>query len=293
MVGEDLELLHSRLILTRTPDSLPTAMDDLVGAIAEMVDAMEVRTPRGGESTLNWALTPYSGGSDHMMLIDRKIPSVMFSHTPDYTHHTSEDTADKVDPVQLERCELIAAGAGWRMANPDEKLAKDLLALVEADGAAMLLRTRHARPGWVWRAAELWDESRASVAQLVPGAVIPDYPAPLAPADAELLGQPSRAPSPDMMRVPVRVTRGVLDFGLPESRLPADRAAFYAAEGRVLDGDVRFEAANFVDGMRTVFDIAQLLTAEFERKVPADVLSRWFDDLVSVGAMVWSGPATR
>ena len=47
MVGEDLERLHSRLILTRTPDSLPTALDELVGAMAQMVDRLQVRTPRG------------------------------------------------------------------------------------------------------------------------------------------------------------------------------------------------------------------------------------------------------
>jgi aminopeptidase YwaD len=287
MVGENLELLHSRLQITRTPDSLPTAVDDLVAAMAQMVDRLDMRTPRGGASSFNWALTPYSGGSDHMMLIDRKIPAVMFSHAPDYTHHTSEDTPDKVDPVELERCELIAAGAAWRLANPDEKLAQELLGLVEIDGAATLQRTAHARPDWLWRAAELWEASRASVASLVPGATIPDFPPPVAPGDAKHLQAPSTPASAELDRIPVRTTRGPLDFGLPESRLPKERVAFYAAEGRVLDGDLRFEAANLVDGQRTLVDIADALTAEFERKVEGQVLSHYFDDLVSVGAMGW------
>ncbi|HET7038523.1 MAG TPA: DUF4910 domain-containing protein, partial [Gemmatimonadales bacterium] len=117
MVGENLELLHSSLVLTRTPASLPTALNDVVANMAEMVDAMEIGTPRGSRSRFNYRVTPYSGGSDHMMFIDRKIPATMFTHSPDYTHHTSEDTPDKVDPVQLERCELIATGAAWFLAN--------------------------------------------------------------------------------------------------------------------------------------------------------------------------------
>jgi len=281
MVGENLELLHSRLVLTRTPDSLPTALDELVGAMAEMVERMPVATPRGGASTFNWRLTPYSGGSDHMMLIDRKIPAVMFSHEPDYTHHTSEDTPDKVDPVELERCELIAVGAAWRLANPDEALGRDLLALVEPSAAARVQRTRLDRPGWTWRAAELREEERASIAALVPGFT---PPAPTAEEEA-LLAEPSLATTPELYRAPRRTTRGPLDFGLPESRLPAERAAWYAGEGAALDGDMRFEAVNFVDGMLSIAAIAQRLEAEFARKVPAEVLMRYFEDLVRVDAL--------
>jgi hypothetical protein len=109
MVGEHLELIHSRLILTRTPASISSGVNDVVANMAQMVDGMEVRTARGSLSAMNYRVTPYAGGSDHMMFIDRKIPGIMFSHSPDYTHHTSEDTPDKVDPVELERSEIIAA----------------------------------------------------------------------------------------------------------------------------------------------------------------------------------------
>lgn len=285
MVGEDLERLHSRLILTRTPDSLPSPLDELVGAMAGMVERMDLRTPRGSHSAFNWRLTPYSGGSDHMMLLDRKVPAVMFSHAPDWTHHTSEDTVDKVDPSQLERCELIAAGAAWRLANPDETLGHELLALVEADGAARVLRTRAARPGWAWRAHDLWEAERTAVAQLVPGYSVP--PVPGLRNDAERHG-PATTGRGRTHNTPVRTTRGPLDFGLPESRLPAERAAFYAAEGRVLDGDLRFEAVNLVDGRTPIAVIRLGLEAEFERQVPFDVLCRYFDDLAAVGAMAWA-----
>ena len=96
MVGENLELLHSKLILTRSPDSTPSVLNDVIANMAQMVDGMNIRTPRGSKSAMNYRVTLYSGGSDHMMFIDREIPAIMFSHDPDYTHHTSEDTPDRL-----------------------------------------------------------------------------------------------------------------------------------------------------------------------------------------------------
>ena len=75
MVGEHLELLHSRLVLTRSPASFPSAVNDVVANVAEMVAGMAIGTPRGSQSAMNWRMTPYSGGSDHMMFIDRGVRS--------------------------------------------------------------------------------------------------------------------------------------------------------------------------------------------------------------------------
>ncbi|MGD2136247.1 MAG: M28 family peptidase, partial [Gemmatimonadales bacterium] len=138
MVGENLELLHSRMIMTRTPASIPSALNDVVENMAQMVDRMNVRSPRGSLSRFNWAVTPYSGGSDHMMFIDRAIPGTMFGHSPDYTHHTSEDTPDKVDPVELERAEIIAAATMLYLSDLSAQEAVDLAYLVAANAAARL-----------------------------------------------------------------------------------------------------------------------------------------------------------
>jgi hypothetical protein len=152
MVGEDTEKLHSRLILTRSPLAVIGALDAVVADMAAMVDGLEVRTPRGSRSSFHYRQVPFSGGSDHMMFLDRGIPSVMFSHDPDYTHHTSEDTPDKVDPVELERCELIAAGSFWYLANLSEKQSLDLAwaasadALARFDEGALAVRARLAGP---------------------------------------------------------------------------------------------------------------------------------------------------
>jgi aminopeptidase YwaD len=321
MVGENLELLHSQLVLTRTPWSLPSAVNDVVANVAAQVAGMDVRTPRGSRSVMNWRVTPYQGGSDHMMFIDRGIPGIMFSHDPDYTHHTSEDTPDKVDPVELERSELIAAGAMLYLADLTDAQGADLAHLVAANGAARLgeavrsARTRmlaaqgparaaawyealnaathagrwerdatgsvrHFADGPMTRAAveggqrrleqqerdlvrALMDEARAA------GIPVAATPAPPAPADG---------------RVPVRLTRGPLDFGLPESRLPAEAAVWY--DSLPFGGDARFELVNLIDGARTVTRIRDALSAEFD-PVPTAVVARYLEDLVRVGVLRW------
>jgi hypothetical protein len=138
MVGENLELLHSKLILTQTPLSNPSCVNDVVASMAAAVDGMDVRTPRGSLSAFNYRVTPYSGGSDHMMFNDRKIPAIMFSHDPDYTHHTSEDTPDKVDPVELERCEIISAATMIYLANMTPAQAIELVTVTASSAMERL-----------------------------------------------------------------------------------------------------------------------------------------------------------
>jgi hypothetical protein len=316
MVGENLELLHSSLVLTRTPASLPTALNDVVANMAEMVDAMEIGTPRGSRSRFNYRLTPYSGGSDHMMFIDRKIPATMFTHSPDYTHHTSEDTPDKVDPVELERSELIAAATALYLAGLSGTEAVDLAHLVAANGAARLAaaaRTARHRvlaagtdtgsrldaalaidqQQW-WEREALADVTHFSALPLVRDRVaalqrgLEDRAKELArlvDADARALGLP-RERRGDDTRIPVRLTRGPLDFSLPEGRLPPDSAAWYASDAFTLSGEARFELVNFVDGARTVSQIRDALSAEFGGVEPP-VVSRYVEDLVRVGVMRW------
>ena len=319
MVGEDLERLHSRLILTRTPDSIPSVLNDVIADMAEMVDRMEIRTPRGSLSAFNWRHVPYSGGSDHMMFIDRKVPGVMFSHSPDYTHHTSEDTPDKVDPVELERSEVLAAAAVLYLSDLSEAEAADLVELAAGAGAGRLgaagrraARTLGDAPtAHSWAEAEnllrqrLTVETAAldSVAWYQGGAATE---ARLARARARFAGQTEalsadlaadfarrggraeaprfdEAPDP---RVPRRLTRGPLDFGLPESRLEGERLAWYRRPGFELDATARFELVSLIDGARSVSDIRHALAAELG-PVATAVVARYLEDLVAIGVLAW------
>ncbi len=322
MVGENLELLHSRMNITSVPFSIPSALTDVVANMAEMVRRMDVRTPRGSLSLLNYAITPYGGGSDHMMFIDRKIPGVMLGHS-DYTHHTSEDTPDKVDPVELERSEIVAAATVLYLSDLTAEQAVDLVYLIGARGAERIgaaarrartllvaggSHTAAVRDPWFEVAntlskAAMWeDEVVSSVLHFNDGAVVraavQAVQERFAAQEEHLkaaLGEEARASGLEPTgprtgrrddRVPVRVTRGPLDFGLPTSRLSPTRAAWYSSGEFDLSGDERFELVNFVDGTRSVDAIRDALSAEF-RSVRLEVVARYLEDLVSVGVIEW------
>ncbi len=320
MVGENLELLHCRMQITRTLHSVPSALDALLADVAAMVDGMDVRTPRGSLSAFNDRLTPYAGGSDHMMFLDRKVPAAMFWHDPDYAHHTSEDTPDKVDPVELERCALIAAGAAWILAGPSEEQALRLVWLTAADAAAELHaaagramaevqraqgEARHAAlaeaHGAIFLGAERAAAAVRSVLAFRDGALLEAVVAGrveslaataqrawtdlLAAAGVE--GAAAGGGGPERVvdaRVPVRTTRGPLAFDLPERALPPERAAWYDAAP--LDGEQRFEIVNFVDGARSVTAIRDRVAAEFG-SLPQEAVARFVEDLVAVEALAW------
>ncbi len=319
MVGEHPELLHSRMYITRTPASVPSALNDVVENMAQMVERMNVRTPRGSLSEFNYRVTPYSGGSDHMMFIDRGIPGMMFTHS-DYTHHTSEDTPDKVDPVELERSEIIATAALLYLSDLSAVEALDLTYLVGANAAGRLgaaarrarLRLREAAASDADRA---WFEAENAVRQTsawereAVSSVLHFQDADPVRAEVErvqrgldrrasellaAIGEEARAlggnrpvrGEPVDRRIPVRETRGPLDFDLPASRLPEADAAWYAATDFPLGSGSRFELVNFIDGTRSVTQIRDALSGEFG-SIPTAVVARYLDDLVKVGVLSW------
>jgi len=323
MVGENLELIHSKLILTRTPNSLPSAVNDVVENMAEMVDGMNIRTPRGSQSAFNYRIVPYRGGSDHMMFIDRKIPGVMFSHDPDYTHHTSEDTPDKVDPVEIERCQLIATGTLWYLANLEVAQAVDLVYLVGANESRRIGEAaRRARQELTAAAKEhlpvRWSEAQNMldhVSQQGKDAVssVLSFDSSeevhrsvdwmhnqieilhesatrgirMAVAARGISASAPPAPGGHLdNRIPVRLTRGPVDFDLPESNLQADRAAWYRSLEFPFNSDSRYELVNFIDGKRTVSEIRNALSAQFGQ-IDTPAVSRYLEDLVRVGVAKW------
>jgi hypothetical protein len=300
MVGEHLEILHTRMGITRTPASLPSALNDVVENMAHMVDRMNVRTPRGSRSAFNFRVTPYGGGSDHMMFIDRKIPGMMIGHG-DYAHHTSEDTPDKVDPVELERSEIITAGAFLYLSDLSEAEAVDLAYLVAANAAQRLTSTaRRARSLDAHDAANAlhhagrWErQTLESILTFRDGDAVRATVEQLATQLEEQVQSLTHAVGAERStvgasddRVPVRLTRGPLDFGLPETKLPDEAAAWYRRDGRALNGTIRFELVNFADGTRTVSEIRDAVSAEFP-PMPTEIVARYFEDLVSVGVMEW------
>ena len=322
MIGEHLELLHSQMIITRTPHSAPSALNDVVENMAQMVDGMNVRTPRGSQSVMNYRITPYSGGSDHMMAIDRKVPGVMIVHE-DYTHHTSEDTPDKVDPVELERSEILATAAALYLASLTTEQGIDLVSLVGANAAGRLGESSRALQKRLTAADEAdlevaWAEAQnaldhhreveskvlLSILNFNNAPVVKDHVslqqrqimsqhASLTQAlQSVARGRGASGVKPPPMsrgtdpRVPERLTRGPLDFGLPMSGLGAEDVLWYGSGAFTLSGDERFELVNFIDGKRSVSGIRNALSAEF-RPIETSTVTRYIEDLVKVGVVRW------
>src|SRR2546428_333879 len=64
MVGENLVKTNSRLNIARTPDSLPSFLNNLVENVAEQVEEANLVSPNGSHNLVHWRMTPYSAGSD-------------------------------------------------------------------------------------------------------------------------------------------------------------------------------------------------------------------------------------
>jgi hypothetical protein len=323
MVGENLEMIHTKMILTRTPASIPSVLNDVVENMAAMVSRMNIRTSRGSLSEPNIRVTPYSGGSDHNIFIDRKIPGMMLGHSPDYTHHTSEDTEEKVDPVELERSEVLATVAFLYLANLTAEEGVELAYLAGANaadrlGEAIQEGVRHLLAAPPEAVDHAWNEVQnridhharwgmdavqdilhfndsPRVRTAVDGQVriLTEQAELLADAVAETAAskgasgnRPPELGRPADDRVPVRLTRGPLAGGLPASALPPERAAWYSSPQNFLRGSMPFELVNFIDGERTITEIRDAVAAEIA-PVPTEMVARFVDDLVTAGLADW------
>lgn len=122
MVGEDQETCKSTLFLDKTPDSLPSYLNDFVYNLVEQsVKEFDPVTAFGSASTFRFAENAFSGGSDHAEFVDStiKVPCVMLLQWPDLFYHSSMDTMDKVSSNSLKRVGWIATVAILTLANAD------------------------------------------------------------------------------------------------------------------------------------------------------------------------------
>ena len=322
MVGEHLELIHTNMNLTRTPASLPSVFNDVMANMAAMVDRMNVRTPRGSLTRFNYRVTPYSGGSDHNIFIDRKIPASMIGHG-DYTHHTSEDTPDKVDPVEIERAEIITASAILYLDNLEKSQAVDLVSFTAANSAMRLGSAGLKAQRYIAHAADedllsAWAEAQNilhhaldiekhtinSIGYYYEDASTKKWITQFRnqlDTQAQSLqiglkniaqerGVKSKNPPPlenrPDKRVVVRLTRGPLSSDVLTSKLSKEETEWYQKEGRLLGRSLPFEIVNFIDGNRTVSEIRNAVSAEYD-PVPTHIVAHYLEDLVKARVAKW------
>jgi hypothetical protein len=129
MVGQNQELCKSTLNLDRTPDSLPSYLNDFVfGLIEQSVREFDGQTLFGAASTFRYNTMAFSGGSDHAEFTNSTIgvPCVMLLQWPDLYYHTSMDTIDKVSEDSLKRVGWITTVAALTLANATTETAFQL-----------------------------------------------------------------------------------------------------------------------------------------------------------------------
>jgi len=144
MIGEHYEACRSHMMMTRPPFSSPSYLGDVVEDMLLWVDGLNLFSPRGSLTRLNYRDVGYSGGSDHVIFTDPSIgvPSLMLVHA-DVFHHTSFDTPDKCDPTELRRITTAAAMAALVISNAQDEKAVDIAAYVAEKGLDRLhQRTR-------------------------------------------------------------------------------------------------------------------------------------------------------
>ena len=135
MVGEDQERCGSSLLLERVPEASASFTVDL---LARLLEEMAQEAPgyagAGGHPSFRYGSTPFSGGSDHVILSDPSvaIPTPLLIQWPDRFYHTSLDSWEKVDPEMLSRVGKMAATYAYFLATAGERealwLGREMLA---------------------------------------------------------------------------------------------------------------------------------------------------------------------
>ncbi len=300
MVGTNLELLHSRMNITWTPQSISSALTDVVARMAAYVDSIG-RVNTDNHSNFNYRITPFKGGSDHIIFNDGmiRVPAVMLGHWPDYTHHTSEDTAEKVDPVELKRAELIAAGAFWYLASLSEEQSLELTNLVAAKAQERLASDTQRASAWlleapVDRLEEMYNEGKRVITfsvereQQALNSILQFSPYGPTRRLVQMWNQTLSNQSQVIIRtlqalvrqrggslsfsqertfeereaaswIPSRLTRGPLAADLPQDRLSEVERSWY--ETPEAQSLDTYLLVNFIDGRRTVLEIRDALAA--------------------------------
>lgn len=294
MVGEDIYKTNSRLRITRTPDSLPSWLNDLVENVAQQVAARRIVDSTGTRNLFHWEMTPYDPGSDHDMMNDSTVavPALMLGHWPDWTHHTNEDSVDKVDPTTLKRVGVLATTAGLWMANAKQDEAAALLALMRRHALGRI-GERPLRATVTREAAALESVRKLSDSPRVEAAVQEAVNA-LRQAAAQMgwLGTPPvTKPMGLEARTPYRMYRGPLADSYGSQWFREQMGAKYAEweelrgkVGRARFDLVVYETANFADGNHTVAEIDELIRAEYP-ETPSFAVQQIVEKLVGAGLM--------
>ena len=323
MVGADPFITKSVLHVTRSPWSIATVTDDVAEVFGRYVidgamraagdgDMTRAVRSRSGSKDAFWAdITPYESGSDHWIYQEGgfAIPSIYLRDHPDIYIHTTGDLPDNIEPTKIKRSAFIAAASGYYLATmPDHGAALLRLTYANAhqrlaeDGrraVAMAIDSPRSGEPAIIVAQGLQREQRrlrslsrfvALDSDLHVGTdFVTRLSTALADAAQGLLATlpPALVPAATDRRVPVRnpAVKGPLapagDW-LKEKTGAASVSLVIAAAPN--SDDLTYEIANFVNGIRTISEIRDAVSAEFE-PVALEAVAEYLELLARAGAV--------
>jgi hypothetical protein len=157
MVGDHQVLSESVLRLYRTPNSLPSFLNDVVEEMFDVVGkgnsisirqgrflafqgefSLPVVDPEGSRDPFYYYIEPFWGPSDHEDIDESSlgVHAVLLNTWPDPYIGTQEDTWQRADATQMKRAEVIAGASAWILASASDDdipaLAQNALARARA-----------------------------------------------------------------------------------------------------------------------------------------------------------------
>ena len=165
MVGENQDLCKGPLLVERPPAAGAGFAGDLLAAIMAELARQDTSNLSGSTryALFKWAVTPFSGGSDHYIFADPAVgvPCPMLIQWPDKFYHTSADTIDKVDPAMLRRAGILTCSYAYALAAAGEQEALWLLNELSVAYRQNLPRALAERPTSIATAPGAWIERQS------------------------------------------------------------------------------------------------------------------------------------
>jgi hypothetical protein len=112
-VGEDQEKCKSALVVSKTPESVPSYINDFSEVILSEIAGSKLLH----SGPMRYKVDPYSPFSDNSTLNLSGIPCILLSNKPILFFHTQLMTADKMDPEVFKVSGMITAEIAYRIAN--------------------------------------------------------------------------------------------------------------------------------------------------------------------------------
>ncbi len=132
--GNDQDKCKSSLILFKSPESIPSFLNDLCVSTIKKVsgDALPPFKDISRDiEMIRFNAAPYTPWSDNSRLMRLKIPCPLFMSWPDIFFHTQYLTDDKLDSDVLKRCGIVTSYVAITVANAGVAEARQILDEVE------------------------------------------------------------------------------------------------------------------------------------------------------------------